>query len=131
MKTLDVVTSQNVTIEYQLASIGERFVALLIDYLILLAYAVILYQIVLNTGPFSYRADENLEAVYQILLLPVLFFYQLTFEVFGAGQSPGKRAMSIKVVNLQGQNPNMGECFLRWAFRPIEIAFTLGSLAAI
>lgn len=131
MKTLDIVTSQNVTIEYQLSSIGERVLALFIDYLVLAAYWLIMYKIVSSMDTNSYSDSENVEAVAQILIFPVLFFYHLAFEVFNAGQSIGKMALSIKVVNLQGQNPTIGECFLRWAFRPVEILLTLGSLAAI
>ncbi|MFI5203813.1 MAG: RDD family protein [Flavobacteriales bacterium] len=126
-----MVTSQNVTIEYQLASIGERLVALLIDYIILLAYYLIMYNLVTNTRVNTYEQVENLDAIAKLLILPVIFFYHLAFEVFCAGQSIGKMALSIRVVNLHGQNPTLSECFLRWAFRPIEIALTVGALASI
>lgn len=65
------------------------------------------------------------------LFLPVFFFYNLTFEIFTGGASPGKLIMGIKVVNLHGQNPTINECFLRWTFRPVELMLTLGGLAAI
>jgi uncharacterized RDD family membrane protein YckC len=131
MKTLDIVTSQNVTIEYQLASIADRLLALFIDTLIFLAYYLLIFSIVSNMYRFSYNSSENIQAIIMLLIFPVLFFYHLTMEVFNGGRSIGKAALSIKVVNLKGQNPNLSECFLRWAFRPLEIGFTLGSLAAI
>jgi uncharacterized RDD family membrane protein YckC len=130
MKTLDIVTSQNVTIEYQLATIPERFLALLLDYLILFIYLLILAAVLNGVFQSSWNS-ERVESLAQILILPVFFFYHLVFEIFNGGRSPGKAAMGIKVVNLHGQNPGMVECSLRWAFRPVEITFTLGALAAI
>lgn len=69
--------------------------------------------------------------IFSFLFFPVLFFYNLLFEIFAGGASPGKMTMGIKVVNLRGQNPNISECFLRWTFRPVELLLTLGGLAAI
>ena len=41
MSTIRVQTAQNVTLEYEVASVGERIVAVLIDELILLAWLVL------------------------------------------------------------------------------------------
>ncbi len=44
------------------------------------------------------------------------------------GQSPGKNALGIKVVKLTGTEPSPTNYFIRWAFRPIDILFSLGSV---
>lgn len=138
MKNFDLVTSHNITIEYQLATILDRFLALLIDLCICLVWfwmANIIAQSISGYNGFSWFGTSSRYESYQTILLvlwtPVLFFYNLTFEIFAGGASPGKKIMGIKVVNLNGQNPNISECFLRWALRGVELGLTLGGLAAI
>jgi hypothetical protein len=58
-----------------------------------------------------------------------LFFYHLGFEVFMDGQTPGKRIIGIKVVKLTGTEPSLNDYIVRWAMRPIDIFFSLGSIA--
>jgi uncharacterized RDD family membrane protein YckC len=138
VKNFDLVTSHNITIEYQLATILDRFLALMIDLCIVLVWLWIstivaesmsrsnVYDQFLNPDRKLYR-----DMIIAFLFLPVFFFYNLIFEIFTGGASPGKMIMGIKVVNLQGQNPSVNECFLRWTFRPVELMLTLGGLAAI
>lgn len=137
MKNFDLVTSHNITIEYQLASILDRFLALVIDLCIVLVWLWIsnlVAQGISGVNSNFYFLNSRYELykmIWMALYFPVFFFYNLTFEIFGGGASPGKRVMGIKVVNLNGQNPTINECFLRWAFRAIELLLTLGGLAAI
>jgi len=121
-----------------LATILDRFLALMIDLCIVLIWLWIstivaenmsrsnAYDYFLDNSRFMYRT-----MILSFLFLPVLFFYNLFFEIFTGGASPGKMIMGIKVVNLKGQNPSINECFLRWTFRPVELLLTLGGLAAI
>lgn len=130
MKNFDLVTSHNITIEYQLATIFDRFLSLVIDLCILLIYY--LFCSLFASAFFNYYTEnEYNEMMITFLFLPVFFTYNLLFEIFGGGASLGKKILGIKVVNLNGKNPTVNECFLRWTFRPIELMLTLGSLAAI
>lgn len=138
MKNFDLVTSHNITIENQLASILDRFLALVIDLCIVLAWLWITSMIaesLARSNRYDYLFESSRSEYYYMylwfLFLPVLFFYHLAFEIFAGGASPGKKVMGIKVVNLNGQNPNINECFLRWTFRGVELGLTLGALAAI
>jgi len=137
VKNFDLVTSHNITIEYQLASILERFLALFIDLCILLVWAWVASGIAQSFSRGSYYdssySDYELYfwMIYSFIFCPVFFFYNLFFEIFAGGASPGKMIMGIKVVNFNGQNPNISECFLRWTFRPVELFLTAGGLAAI
>lgn len=126
MKNIDIVTSHNVTIEYQLASVMDRFLALLIDTSILGGWAFLVLMVAANTGN-----RDDFETIYLLLFTPVSLSYHLISEMFFGGQSIGKRAMGIKVVRMNGQNPTMGECLLRWIFRMVDIAATAGALAAL
>jgi len=138
LKNFDLVTSHNITIEYQLATILDRFLALIIDLCIVLVWLWFSSMIAQGISGYkgyslwstSSRYDEY-KMILSLLYFPVLFFYNLTFEIFAGGASPGKKIMGIKVVNLNGQNPNISECFLRWSTRALELLLTLGGLAAI
>jgi hypothetical protein len=48
-----------------------------------------------------------------ILIFVLDWFYHTAFEVFGRGQSPGKRFMGIRVVRGDGSPVNPGASFLR------------------
>ncbi len=85
-----------------------------------------IYDYYLGSSSYEYKV-----MLLSFIFLPVLFFYNLIFEIFVGGASPGKLILGIKVVNLHGQNPTINECFLRWTFRPLELLLTLGGLAAI
>ena len=47
----------------------------------------------------------------------------------GKGASIGKRALKIKVIKLDGKEPNIGDYFIRWIFRFIDIVISFGTLA--
>jgi uncharacterized RDD family membrane protein YckC len=125
MKTIDIITSHNVIIEYSLASVGERFLAFLIDIGLLFIW---LFMVILIARNMDY---DNTYLVYYLLYMPMLLVYHLTCETFFGGQSLGKYALGIKVVKLNGQNPGLSECLLRWIFRPIDIGFTAGAFAVL
>lgn len=125
MKNIDIITSHNVTIEYQLASVMERFLAFLIDAAIISGYWLFVFII---ATAFS---SNDAYSVYMTLFMPVLLFYHLISEAFFGGQSLGKLAMGVKVVRLNGQSPQMSECLLRWIFRTVDLGGTLGMFAAL
>ena len=123
MTLINIETTQNVTINYQLAGLGNRIIAYLIDFGILLAY-VILMIIVLAYLATLNMLDDGDFVIFQvgILLLPVLL-YDLVSEVFFNGQSVGKKSMRIKVVKVDGSKPSIGSYLIRWAARALECVF--------
>ncbi|MTI32848.1 RDD family protein [Xanthovirga aplysinae] len=125
---MEITTTQNVAINFEKANVGDRILATLIDGLIVFGYyfGVFFFLALLGiTGN-----NVMFSAVGIILFLPV-FFYNLLFEVFMGGQSPGKRMRKIKVVRLDGERPTFGSYLIRWLFRPIEILSCSGSIALI
>ncbi len=126
MEKIQIETTQNVTIDYDIASIGDRILAALLDYLIIFGYVIallILASILANTFPTSI-------AFWIIVYLPV-FFYDLACELFLDGQSFGKKIRKIKVVKMDGTQPTFINYFLRWIIRPIDVTFTYGTVAMI
>jgi len=131
MQTIEIQTTQNVHIEYPVASVGDRVVAGLIDQLIMIGYliAIIFFYIwllnVTEGSSFSYPV-----AYFVILFLP-LFFYHLLSEMYLNGQSFGKKLMKMRVVKLDGTQAGIGSYFLRWILAPIDIYFTYGSVGLV
>jgi uncharacterized RDD family membrane protein YckC len=131
MQTIEIQTTQNVNIEYPVASVGDRVVAGLIDQLIMIGYLIAIiffYLWILNVTEgtsFSYPV-----AYFVILFLPV-FFYHLLCETYLNGQSFGKKLMKMRVVKLDGTQAGIGSYFLRWILAPIDIYFTYGSVGLV
>lgn len=113
--TVSILTSQNVALEYEPASLGDRILALMLDYLIFLGW-IIFYFVLLRLMPGVF---QNRFASTAVLVLPFML-YDLLCEVFLNGQSLGKIAMKIRVVMLDGSPPGLGAYLIRWLFRLVE-----------
>jgi uncharacterized RDD family membrane protein YckC len=128
MQTIRITTSQNIDIDYEIAGLGERIVARLIDFgifiLILISFTI--------TGAITAFRDSSIIMIIIIIIVCLLFvFYDLLCEVFMNGQSIGKRVMKIKVISLEGGRPSFGQYLLRWLFRIVDFALTFGGCALI
>jgi uncharacterized RDD family membrane protein YckC len=126
MRTIEISTTQNVTIEYDLATIGERILAFIIDFFIIWV-SITLLSIVVELS-FSITTTQYL---YYLIILPVFLFYSLLSDIFGNGRSWGKRALGIKVVKITGTEASISDYMIRWAFRMIDIYFSIGSLGLL
>lgn len=115
--SVQINTSQNVQLDYEPASIGERILANVIDYLIYLAW-VILTAFLLKS--MNGGGDSSQFFFYLIIILPILM-YPLLSEYFLNGQTIGKRALSIKVVMLDGSKPTLGAYILRWILIIVDL----------
>lgn len=140
MATIRVHTTQNVTLEYEVASVGDRIVAALLDYLILLAYGILLALLIRaladgsesTNSTINYRDPAELFGVLLFALMCAPFFvYFLVCEIFFNGQTLGKKARHIRVMRLDGTPARLGDYLLRWLLRPVEIISSLGGLAVI
>lgn len=107
------ITNQNIEISLELASLGDRILAFIIDMLIITCYIFFISMVVGSVG-------INDPAILILFYLPAMF-YSLAFETFMHGQSPGKSARDIKVVKLDGGAPTISNYLLRWIFRPLDI----------
>lgn len=129
MSTIRVQTTQNVTLEYEVASAGDRVLATIIDNVVIFAWAI---AWTLLASALDLLQNESLLLVVGILLivLPALF-YHLICEVFFNGQSIGKKARDIKVIRLDGTTPRFGDYLLRWILRLVDTAFMGGLIALV
>jgi uncharacterized RDD family membrane protein YckC len=127
MRTIQIQTPQNVTVEYELASVGDRIIANILDYLVFFVWAVVWI------GLFAALKANNLTmGVIGIFIVGVPWvFYHLLSEIFFNGQSLGKRARDLKVIRLDGTQPSIGDYLLRWLLRLIDISLMSGAVAVI
>jgi len=126
MDNIRIQTTQNVDIEYELASIGDRILATLLDYLFFTAYFLLVLLVASLT---TWKLFESI-AIVSLLALPILF-YDLVCEVLFQGKSFGKMIMKIKVVKMDGTQANFGAYLLRWMLRIIDMRIFAGAIALI
>jgi uncharacterized RDD family membrane protein YckC len=129
MEAVRVQTSQNVGIDFNIAGIGDRVLATLVDYLILVGY-ITGVTLLMNFLSLLGAGGAGSIALTIIVYLPVLL-YDLLCEVFMDGQSFGKKALKIRVVKLDGSQAGIGDYVLRWLLRIIDITLLFGSVAIL
>ncbi len=132
MKTIDIRTTQNVVIEYELANPWERVVGFIIDYIIVMAFYVILMLLLAAVTDGSFFNSDILTGVLLVIVPIILYMlYQFVSEAIGDGQSLGKRAVGIKVVRLDGQEPGLTDYLLRSILYLIDAFASLGILGLL
>ncbi|MFN8775700.1 MAG: RDD family protein [Flavobacteriales bacterium] len=129
MRTIDIRTTQNVTITYELASTGDRIVAFILDSLvklIVLSLSAAFFAFL----PNSFMAHIGVFFLY-LFYIPMVMLPLLIMEVMMNGQTIGKRAMKIKVIKLNGRQPMFYDYLLRWVFRLVDVYGTLGIVGSV
>lgn len=129
MKKIDVITTQNVRIEYELAGLGNRILAFLLDQAVIWTIMILISLLIAFFSSSSGTEPE--EWAFILFMGPIYIFYTPAMEILNNGQTIGKMALKIKVLNLHGKNPEVLDYLIRWTFRLVDIWFTLGSLAAM
>ncbi|HSZ25523.1 MAG TPA: RDD family protein [Cytophagaceae bacterium] len=121
MARIKLETTQNVLLEFDLAGAGERISSGLLDLLFKVVYGMICFILLYRFFHLSNFEDIPtwLLSLIIILITPI-GFYDLLFELFMNGQSPGKKIMKLKVIKLDGSQPGIGDYLLRWFFRAVD-----------
>lgn len=105
-ESYQLTTPENVPISYELAGVGSRFVAALLDGLIIAATQVGLFVLAGIAALILSGRQPGLAALAFALALlaavAVFLVYDLLFEIVWNGQTPGKRATGIRVVRDDG-----------------------------
>ena len=125
MDEFQIETAQNVGINQNVASIGDRMLGYLIDSAIILLYTICV--ILLLTTLDLDMGDSW--AIYLLISLPAFLYYVL-LETFTNGKTVGKMLMKTRVVKLDGSKPSFSNYFVRWILRIIDVALTSGGVAA-
>jgi uncharacterized RDD family membrane protein YckC len=131
-ETLIIETPERVELEFALASIGNRFLAVLLDHLIqfLLILLVLLTVDALSKSGTQFFRDlfskDISEAPNWILAIGILFLFFLFsgyfafFEWFWSGQTPGKKLMRLRVIREDGRPITLWEALVRNVLRIVD-----------
>jgi len=135
--TVTIRTPESVELEFVLAGIGSRAVALVIDYVCLglgllgltLLYSFLLVQLLANPatlGAASETVGLWLTALYGVFAFALYVGYFVGFETAWYGQTPGKRYTKIRVIRDNGQPERLPQATLRSLLRPVDDSFFIG-----
>ena len=130
VKTIDIRTTQNVTIEYALANLLERFLSFFLDLIIVAGIYLVLFLL------FAKALGEVLASLpvsFYFFLIPFGLFvlYYFLTELLLHGQTLGKRVTGLKVVRIDGQEPGLSDYLLRAIFHMPDTLISGGVLAAL
>src|SRR5688572_20449265 len=101
-ETLDIQTPENVAFGYQVAGIGSRFLASLLDTLILLLLQIAVFValfLILRMFNITLLDGGLASWIYAVFgLVAFLFYwgYYIFFEMLWNGQTPGKRWTGLR-----------------------------------
>lgn len=127
MKNIEIKTTQNVVLQYELANLRDRIVAFALD----LACLAVGIGLLSSLGLAVLAANNTLGIILNTLLACIFLFYSLAMEVWNNGQSIGKMALRIQVIKTVGGRATFSDYAARWIFRMIDIYFSLGGIASI
>ncbi|MBZ9628603.1 RDD family protein [Psychroflexus sp. CAK1W] len=125
MSHFQIETAQNVKIQQSVATVWDRILAYIIDFIVIMAYILITIAVMtglLDVSPFQGAVTS------MVLGLPP-FLYHLLMETFMNGQSIGKASMKLRVVNLDGSKPQFSGYLIRWLLRFVDVSLTSGGIA--
>jgi uncharacterized RDD family membrane protein YckC len=118
-----VNTPENISFSFDVAGIGSRFMAALVDILIYGVLSIAAGAITLQV--ISRLDDENLISLITAIYTGVEFLmywgYYILFEIIWGGQSPGKRLLKLRVVRLDGTPAGAGQIVMRNIGRLVDI----------
>ena len=124
---LRVSTSDNVGIGYVIAGLGSRFIAQLLDSLIVGAIAFVVNIGVLGAVSQSDTQDSVLAALAAAGITLVVYIGYFTLcEVSTGGRTPGKSAGQLRVLDISGAAPTSGQLLLRNVARIVDVVLGLG-----
>ncbi|TVQ06394.1 MAG: RDD family protein [Leptolyngbya sp. DLM2.Bin27] len=135
--TVTIRTPESVELEFVLAGVGSRAVALTLDYLCLgaglltlaIVYSFLLVRLLeldaILTIP-SETVQLWITAIAALLAFGIYIGYFALFETWWYGQTPGKRYAKIRVIRDDGQPERLPQATLRSLLRPIDDILFIG-----
>lgn len=134
MSELSINTTQNVNINFTVASVGHRILAYLLDLVVKAAYVIVVFYLffyLLGLNNFIDGMDNWSRMSIIILFYFPVIFYTLILESLLEGQTLGKKLLKIKVVKIDGYQASFGDYLMRWIFRIVDVNFSGGVVGLI
>jgi uncharacterized RDD family membrane protein YckC len=132
---LTIETPEQIALEFPLAGVGSRGLALCVDTLIQVIVAFVVILILVFTSPDLDRnwigAKNWVTAIVVFLLFCLYWGYFAAFEILWNGQTPGKRQAKIRVISASGRPITVFEGIARNVMRAIDSLglYAVGAIA--
>jgi uncharacterized RDD family membrane protein YckC len=138
-----LLTPENVELHFDVAGIGSRVVAAIIDYTILVVgYLIVIIGggtaaalVVPDVGNGSWIDDRVIPYLLGALVILLTFFgwwgYFILFELLWNGQSPGKRILGLRVVRAEGQPVSAVASLVRNLLRVVDLFLGIGIVTMV
>ena len=124
MPVIQIATPFNIDIEFEIAEFHKRILAYLVDLFLLILYMFGMLYLLFG----GFRIGEGgIGFAWIVLVIPTIFYSPVS-EILLNGQTIGKKLMKIKVVSLDGGEPELGQYLLRWFMRFYEWSFIIFTL---
>ncbi|MGI8586259.1 MAG: RDD family protein [Chloroflexia bacterium] len=116
-----VATPEMVEFGYEVAGVGSRFIAALLDTtLIGVLYMLLLVARLLIAGNTSLGINYFVAGLFAVLGFVLLWGYYVFFETLWSGQTPGKRLTHLRVVRDAGGPIGFWEALIRNLVRIVD-----------
>jgi uncharacterized RDD family membrane protein YckC len=115
---MSLVTPEGVVVDYSLADVGSRTIALLVD--------VAIQSVFILIGLIPAALGNVGIAISTVIVFVVLFGYPTAFDLWGDGRSPGKRAFGLQVRMANGSSIGFVASMIRNLLRLVDGPLTLG-----
>jgi len=129
MRELTITTPEHVNIRLEPAGSGSRFLAILIDAFITTAIASVIYTVAVNIFPRLVAA-----AIFVTASFLLTWGWHVYFEVKRHGRTPGKRALSLRVIDARGLPVTLYQSIVRNATRMVDflpVFYGVGGLVSM
>jgi uncharacterized RDD family membrane protein YckC len=134
-ETLDIQTPENVAFGYQVAGIGSRFIASLLDTLLVVLLQIVVIVVAtliinaIEQSPLADSLSAWVIAIFGVILTVFYWGYYVLFEMLWNGQSPGKRWVGLRVIRADGTPITLSEALIRNLVRVVDflpVAYGVG-----
>lgn len=120
-----VETPEHVELQFDLAGVGSRTAAAMLDLVILSFLGVLFWALVVQMFSSDSMAGTWAAAIAYLLSAFALFIYYVLFESLNSGRTPGKMALGIRVVMDTGRPVTLSAAALRNLLRLVDFFFPL------
>jgi uncharacterized RDD family membrane protein YckC len=131
---LTIATPEGVELHLTLAGPASRFVSAIVDILIQIVLLVCV-SIVLSIAGHGFGVGSGVALLlWAVMSFAVITFYDVFFEVFHSGRTPGKRLNGLRVVRASGHPVTFLTSAVRNVIRPVDFlpsAYLLGAIVIL
>jgi uncharacterized RDD family membrane protein YckC len=142
----DLRTPEQIDLQYDLAGLGSRFLALTVDLLIQFVISAALVAVFALGGVLASASFRDVfgrgsgtfltvgVALAVLFTFMVTWGYFLLFEVIWSGQTPGKRVAGIRVLTVRGEPITLIHALVRNLLRLVDMmptSYMIGTIAIL